>query len=406
MSRPTTRNTSKLLVAVLRRGMLCLALVWVPLVLTPLAPLAAQEQDGEPPEITVLAASPSVAAFDADADEGAMADSSEFDRLLRDLFAAEFSAAGIRVVSDRDLAADAHETVVSVVVRYRQQETNLTVVLALVDEATGDAVGGGVYTGFADLGLVRVVRQAVSDARAQLEQIVDLSPGLVAVPETLIELTMRSPHPRGALRFQANRPPQTRTTVPFEIGTAISLLHSAPGFYPRTERLRITAPLMRYEAPELEPVIEREFVYSWTTARPLGAGAGLRVYPIPRSLFLEMGLHTSSGYRFARGSQFTANFDLRLNLGAYVYRSENRRLAASIAPGAGVILTALPSADGAATFADPYLVLASVSAEIPFPRLAPFARLDILYYANGAGGFFTPGVFPYLSLGVRQAWID
>ncbi len=372
-----------------------------------------QEQEEQPREITVLAARPSVAPFDAASaaeeagESGGVADSSEFDRLLRDLLAAELSAERIRVVDDRAVAADAHETVVSVVVRYRQQEANLiTVVLTLVDEATGDALGGGVYTGFADLGLVRVVRDAVSDARAQLEQIVDLSPGLVAVPETLIELSMRSPHPRGALRFQENRPPLTRSTVPFEIGSRIALLHSAPGYYPRTEYLRIDAPIMRYEAPELEPVIEREFVYSWTTARPLGAGAGLRVYPLPRLLFLELGAHGSSGYRFTRGSRFTASFDLRLNLGGYVYRSRQRRFAASVAPGAGVILTTLPAAEGSATFADSYLVLGSLAAEIPLPRLAPFARLDFLYYARSRSGFFAPGVFPYLSFGVRQAWID
>ena len=365
----------------------------------------AQEPPGEPRVITVLAGTPAVAAFasgSADTD----IDTVEFERLLQDLFAAEFAAEQVRFVAGREIASGVHETVVSVFVRYRLVDTSLTVVLALVDEASNEALGGGVYSGFADLGLVRVVRQAVADTRTQLEQIVDRSPRPVRIPETLVELTLRSPHQRGALRFQDGGEPVFRTTVPFQLGTDITLLHSAPGFYSRTERVRIDAPVMRFDAPPLEPVIVREIVYSWTTNRPLGAGAGIRVYPIPRALFLEMGVHASSGYRFNASSQFTALVDLRLNTGAYILRSQDRRLAASVAPGAGVVVTTLPAADGTTTFADPYLVLASFAADVPFPRLAPFARLDLLYYAGGSGGFFLPGLFPYLSLGVRQAWTD
>ncbi|TVQ21335.1 MAG: hypothetical protein EA383_17185 [Spirochaetaceae bacterium] len=367
----------------------------------------AAAQDTDARLISVLAGSPSVAAFSDGVEEyRAVPDRETFETLLRNLFDTEFSALNVRVLTDRRLVASEHETVVSVLVRYRLAGQSLTIVLALVDEQTGEGLGGGVYTGFADLGLVRIVRQAVSDGRRQLEDIVDTSPALRTIPETLVELSLTSPHTRGTLRFQENRDPVFRTDIPFEIGTEITLLHRAPGFYPRTETLRIDAPVMRFEAPELEPVIQRELVYSWTTNRPLGAGAGLRVYPLPRSLFLELGAHTSSAYRFRSGSQFTANFDLRLNAGGYLYRADSRRFALSVAPGAGVILTTLPTAAGASTFADPYVVIASIAAEIPYPRLAPFARLDVLSYAGGNGGFFTPGVYTYLSLGVRQAWTD
>ncbi len=392
MNRPSTRRIA--------RGIaLC--------ILCSLTAGIAAAQDGDTALISILAGSPSVAAFSGDTGENSTApDREAFESLLRDLFNAEFSAVAVRVLTDRTRVSMEHETVVSVLVRYRLAGQSLTIVLALVDEQTGEGLGGGVYTGFADLGLVRIVRQAVSDARRQLEDIVDTSPALRTIPETLVELTMTSPHARGTLRFQENRSPVFRTDIPFEIGTEITLLHRAPGYYPRTETLRINAPVMRFEAPALEPVIQREIVYSWTTNRPLGAGAGLRVYPLPRSLFLELGAHSSSGYRFRAGSQFTANFDLRLNAGGYVYRADNRRFAVSVAPGAGVILTTLPAAAGASTFADPYVVIASIAGEIPYPRLAPFARIDIISYAGGSGGFFAPGVYPYFSLGVRQAWTD
>ncbi len=324
--------------------------------------------------------------------------------LITGTFSSELAAAGVDLRPAS--AAD-----VLLLVQYQIAGARLLMVVTLTDRVSGLVLGGGAYTGTADLALVTTIRAAAEELAVQLRDVERVVNERPRSPDIVRTVTVTSvDEGAGVLvggELAAGRVSNGGLVLPFlpmEIGTSLLLETRLDGYYPRRQTVIITDETMVVALEPLEPIIRWEIAGAWSPMRWAGAAMGFRRYLVPRRLYAQSTNQLSTRYRFAAGSRASTVIDTRLSMGGYVFAPAERRLRIGIATGVGLTLSTLAGEQTVYTFVDPYFNIVSLELRLQLNRFAPFIQGEMIHYGAADSGYLNPGTMPYVSLGVLVPW--
>jgi hypothetical protein len=141
----------------------------------------------------------------------------------------------------------------------------------------------------------------------------------------------------------------------------------------------------------------------WTTGQLIGAGAALRYYPIPDSLFVSLSLYPYVQLPSVSGTNTVLHLDSDLQLGLYLFFSADSPFRLGVSTGFGGILTTILGAQ-APFYTDLYLNVVNLWFEWNLSGISFFLRSE-MKYTLGIGtnlldmDIVRIGPFPPLSIG-------
>jgi hypothetical protein len=325
-------------------------------------------------------------------------------RIIEETLIAELTAEGFSV--DRTNGSP-----ISLETIYHLSGSRVTLVLTVTETESTALIGGGMYTGTADLALVTAVRSAVRDLAGQLAAAGEVTGELPRPPTVLLGLHLISPNEGAQILLSDDLRVGSISDgtldlpfIPIALGSTIIVEQRLDGFYPDRRSIVITDENMVVSLEPLRPIIRWEISASWMPQRWAGAALGIRRYLVPQRLYVQSTNQLSTRYRFSQGSRASAVFDTRVNIGGYVIAPEHRRFRLGLMTGGGFTFSALGAEDTAYVFADPYFNIFSIVARMQFDSFAPFVQADTIRYGQAGTGYLSPGTFPYFSLGVIVPW--
>jgi hypothetical protein len=144
---------------------------------------------------------------------------------------------------------------------------------------------------------------------------------------------------------------------------------------------------------------------SWTLGQLAGAGAALRMYVVPDTLFLAPGLYVYAQPSALTGGSTVLHLDFSAVAGVYLFFPPESVFRLGVSAGMGAIFTAFPFSNVPAA-SDLYLNVLNLWAELNLPAFSLFFREEVKYAAGigynllGSGWVMVNGSFPPLTAGV------
>lgn len=196
-------------------------------------------------------------------------------------------------------------------------------------------------------------------------------------------------------------------SFPVTQGSEVELRYEKPGSYPERERVTIEEGIDAIVVPTLQPRDRVAAQLHYTLGKLVGAGAGIRYYPIPDRLFVSTesdlffsGVSPEAPYRVLHN-------EYRVLLGVRIV-PPGAPLRFDVSSGGGVLFSA-PLVGSATPFVDPYLNVANLGVEARIGRFRPFVRGGVAYAVGGRFALWQEGINPMLLSpsvlgGLRFVW--
>jgi hypothetical protein len=213
--------------------------------------------------------------------------------------------------------------------------------------------------------------------------------------------------PLGAVRDGALTAPY----LPLLPGTRLALSQERPGYWARSDRLKVP----NSEAPIVLPPLYRKtgsaLSLDYGLGRLLGLQASYRYYPLPDLLYLRASEALWAAYDFLPGSSPVYHAETRLGAAFSPFFSPSAPLRVSIGSGASGILTHVARENfEAPLFLDLLIEPIFFTIELHFPERAFFIEGRFPYSLGADSGLLTQGWVhvgggaPLFSAGVLWKW--
>ena len=187
-------------------------------------------------------------------------------------------------------------------------------------------------------------------------------------------------------------------------GTPLRVTKRKAGYHESVQTVKAAQTIM------LTPLVKRSSLAAlvdWTIGEILGAGAGLRWYPVPDALFASLGAYVFVQPAVASTPRAVIHGDARLAFGGYVFFPPDAPFRLSLETGGGVVLSAFTQ-PGFPLYTDFYLDVFSVTAEVRLLGIPLFLRIESRYAlgigTNLVGRGWTRDGAPLATVGVLFQW--
>lgn len=197
---------------------------------------------------------------------------------------------------------------------------------------------------------------------------------------------------------------------PLAAGSVITLTVEKPG-YRTMEHTLVTQPGETTIA--LPPLIRRTRLVpsvSWSAARLLGAGAGLRYFFLPDRLFAGVEEYLYGAPHDIDSKQVWAlHSDSRVFAGGYLFLPPESRFRLSLSAAFQFHLSFLrgsgPDESPPSVYTDYSFDFLCLNLEYAFPDFFLYLQGELYYTFEKEGGFHSPGGHPSLTLGISFPWL-
>ena len=406
-----------------------------------LCPALARAQDSgtAAPDVTAAVAAPAIAVIYTVQDLSGPGTTHEYEQAITDAIAAAFTTSGsFRIVAQSNWEARARSRSLSAhallgggaaseLARGLNAELAVTGSYSLVDDngteqilvtmQCWDAANARLSAGFIkasrfDLGFYVSLRTWVAGLIPDIH-VVPPPPSVAPAPSgpTVPRITFQSADEGmevllagdtsagtvsgGRLEFNAGGIPQ---------GTVMQITKRKAGYHDSVQKVK-ASPLIT-----LTPLVKKSSFAAqvdWTVGEVLGAGAALRWYPLPDTLFASLGTYLFVQPPVALAPRAVLHGDASLGFGGYIFFPPDSPIRLSVQTGGGVVLSALTQ-PGFPVYADYYLNVIGLGLETQLLGIPLFIRIDSRYALGLPGGLVARGVvrsgLPLVTLGAVFRW--
>jgi hypothetical protein len=203
----------------------------------------------------------------------------------------------------------------------------------------------------------------------------------------------------------------TAPYLPFLPGTRALVSQSKPGYWPRSDSIKIGKSDSLIALPPLYKITKSAFSLDYGFGRLLGIEASYRYYPLPDALYLQAAEALWAAYDFLPGSSPVYHEEVRLGAAFSPFFSPNVPLRLSIGSGVSSIATYIPQQGfNPPYFFDFLIEPVFFTVELHFPERAFFVECRLPYSLGAASGLLGQGWVglngsaPLFTAGVLWKW--